>query len=222
MEHSVNRLPYWESLSEAEKNAVSQAAVIRKYDAGSILYGGAEAGTSCLGMVFVISGEIRAYIVSDEGREITLFRVGAGDGCILSASCLLSQISFDTQMIVSKAAEIMIVPSSVFGRLTEQNIYVRCYMLEVAAERFSAVVRVMESMIFKRFDQRLAGFLLSEYAKAGSTEIKMTQEQIAGNVNSAREVVARMLKQFSADGLIEVSRGRVILKDIQSLEKIKE
>lgn len=87
---------------------------------------------------------------------------------------------------------------------------------------FSAVVRVMESMIFKRFDQRLAGFLLSEYEKTGSTEIKMTQEQIAGNVNSAREVVARMLKQFSADGLIEVSRGRVILKDIQSLEKIKE
>lgn len=221
MEHTVNRLPYWESLNEAEKNAVSQAAVIRKYDAGSILYGGAEAGTSCLGMVYVISGEIRAYIVSDEGREITLFRVGSGDGCILSASCLLSQISFDTQLIVSKAAEIMIVPSSVFGRLTEQNIYVRCYMLEVAAERFSAVVRVMESIIFKRFDQRLANFLLGEYEKTGSPEIIMTQEQIAENVNSAREVVARMLKQFSADGLIEVRRGKVLLKDIQALEKIK-
>ncbi len=220
MEQAVTALPYWESLSDAEKNAVSRAAVIRKYSAGSILYGGVETATSCLGMVFVISGEVRAYIVSDEGREITLFRVGAGDGCILSASCLLSQISFETQLVVSKAAEIMIIPSSVFGRLTEQNIYVRCYMLEVAAERFSAVVRVMESLIFKSFDQRLAGFLLSECKKTGSNELHMTQAQIAENVNSAREVVARMLKQFSADGLIEVGRGIVILKDIARLEKI--
>lgn len=217
----VSRLPYWDALQDTEKELVQSAAIVRSLSAGSLLHGNTDAGASCLGMFYVLSGEVRAYIVSDEGREITLFHIRAGESCVLSASCLISQISFETQLVIAKDAEILIIPSAAFGTLTEQNIYVRCFMLELATERFSAVMRVMESMIFKRFDQRLAHFLLGEYKKTGNCEIRMTQEQIAEQVNSAREVVARMLKQFVNDGLISVQRGKILLKDAVGLERIK-
>ena len=123
-------------------------------------------------------------------------------------------------MTVTKDAQLLIIPSSTFAKLIDSNIYARCFMYELAAERFSTVMWVMQQILFSRFDQRLAVFLLNEYRKTGIPEIRMTQEQIAQNVNSAREVVARMLKQFAADGLIENRRGVIVLKDIPKLEKL--
>ena len=220
MTEYLKKLPYWSHLTDTEKQSVQKAAVIKHYDAGSLLHGNCDGGGSCLGMVHVISGEIRAYILSKEGREITLFRLIKGDDCVLSASCVISHISFDTQLSVTKDADILIIPSGVFGRLTEQNIFVRCFSYELATERFSSVMYVMQQIIFLRFDQRLAEFLLSEYERTGVPEIHMSQKQIAESVNSAREVVARMLKQFAADGLIENSRGVIVLKDTEGLKML--
>ena len=78
----------------------------------------------------------------------------------------------------------------------------------------------MQQILFERFDRRLAGFLLEEYARTGSREILMTHEQIAAQVSSAREVVARTLKRFSADGLVEMKRGKLLLKDPNALKKL--
>lgn len=219
MVEAIERLPYWDALDENERKLLRGSAVLRRYESGSMLYGGCD-GESCFGMVYIVSGEIRAYILSEEGREITLFRLGDGECCVLSASCVISQISFETQMAVTRDAELLIVPSSVFGRLAESNIKVRCFLYELATERFSTVMWVMQQILFSRFDKRLASFFLDQYDKTGLKEIRMTQEQIAQNVNSAREVVARMLKQFAADGLIENRRGRIILKDTDGLLKI--
>lgn len=94
-------------------------------------------------------------------------------------------------------------------------------MYELATERFSSVMWVMQQILFYGFDRRLATFLLNEYRRTGATSIRMTQEQIAQNVNSAREVVARMLKQFASDGLIENRRGVIVLKDIGGLENLQ-
>ena len=215
----LKKLPFWDLLSDDEKQMVSNQAVLRQYQQGNVLHGGCE-NDSCFGMFYIASGEIRTSILSDEGREITLYRLYDGDMCVLSASCVISQISFDTQMTVTKDAPLLIIPSSTFAKLIDSNIYARCFMYELAAERFSTVMWVMKQILFSRFDQRLAVFLLNEYRKTGIPEIRMTQEQIAQNVNSAREVVARMLKQFAADGLIENRRGVIVLKDIPKLEKL--
>ena len=221
MDELLEKLPYWSSLSDAEKRTVKDSAIVNHYESGSALHGNCDKGESCLGMIHVISGELRAYIISDEGREITLFRLREGDSCVLSASCIISQISFDTLITAVNDADVLIIPPAVFGRLTNENIHVRCFMYELAAERFSTVMWVMQQILFYRLDRRLATFLLSEYQRTGVRTIRMTQEQIAQNVNSAREAVARMLKQFALDGLIENRRGIIVLKDICGLEKLQ-
>lgn len=216
-EDYLKLLPYWNKLSKDEKNIILQNAVIRNYKNGAEIYGCRE---SCLGMIYILKGSIRAYILSEEGREITLFRYGSGDSCVLSSSCVIDQITFDTYMVTESDCEILIVNSSAFGKLTEQNIYVRCYMYEILSERFSSVMWTMQQILFARFDRRLASFLISEYERTGSAEIRMTHEQIAKHVNSAREVVARMMKRFSSDALVELRRGTVILKNIDELKKL--
>ena len=221
MDELLEKLPFWSSLSEPEKKTVKESAIVNHYERGSTLHGSCDNGGSCLGMVTVLSGELRAYILSEEGREITLFRLQPGDSCVLAASCIISQIDFDTMITATGDADVLIIPAAVFGRLTNDNIHVRCYMYELATERFSSVMWVMQQILFYGFDRRLATFLLNEYRRTGATSIRMTQEQIAQNVNSAREVVARMLKQFALDGLIENQRGIIVLKDIGGLEKLR-
>ncbi len=210
-------LPFWERLNEKEKEYTARNASVRHYEKDSLLYG---SGGVCLGMACVLKGKIRVSLLSEEGREITLFRVEEGDSCVLSASCVISQITFDTQMTVEEDCDLLIINSGAFGRLTEQNIYVKCFMYEQMTERFSSVMWTMQQILFARMDQRLAGFLLQEYDRTKNVKIRMTQEQIALQINSAREVVARMLKRFIADGLVEVGRGVIILRDIESLRKI--
>lgn len=219
MDELLKKLPYWSTLNDTEKRTVKGLAIVNHYESGNTLHGNCDKGVSCLRMIYVISGELRAYILSEEGREITLFRLREGDCCVLSASCIISQIDFDTMLTATEDSDVLIVPTAVFGRLTSGNVHVRCFMYELATERFSTAMWVMQQILFYRFDQRLATFLLSEYQRTGVPTIRMTQEQIAQNVNSAREVVARMLKQFALDGLIENKRGTIELKNMSVIRK---
>lgn len=214
-------LPFWDVLTESEQDIVRRSAVIRHYKTGNILHGNCDGGASCLGMTLILSGELRVFIISEEGREITLFRLREKDSCVFAASCVMAHLSFDTEMTAETDSDVLVVPVSVFGRLAAQNVHVRCYMYETASARLSTSMWVMQQILFARFDQRLAAFLLDEYERTGSSDIKMTQEQIASRVNSAREVVARMLKQFALDGLIENRRGKITLKNIEGLYSIK-
>lgn len=206
-EKELERLPYWPGLNEAERRLVRQHAAERSCARGELIHGG---DNDCLGMVFVLSGLTRTFVLSEEGREVTLFRLGEGSSCVLSASCVISQITFETFMSAEQDTRLLIVGSGAFGQLAEENLNVRCYMYEQAMSRFSDVVWALQNVLFRRFDQRLAGFLLEECSRTGSAEIRMTQEQLAQNASSAREVVARMLKRFAADGLVDISRRGVI------------
>lgn len=172
-------------------------------------------------MIHVLSGELRAFIISDEGREITLFWLRAGDDCALSASCVLPEITFETQLRTTKDAKLLLIPSGLYERLMTSNIYVRCFTYELAAQHFSNVMWVMQQIVFHGFDERLATYFVEEYERSGSREIRKTQEEIAEATNSAREVVARMIKQFVSDGLIESKRGVIILKDIEKLKRLR-
>lgn len=214
------KIPFWNNLNEFEKKKLESTTVIKKYHKGFILHGNCDYDQGSFGMIYIISGEIRAYLVSDEGREVTLFRIKAGEYWVLSDCCLISQVTFDTQFEVSKDAEILVIPTTVFSKLSKDNIYVRCFSYEVTVERASGLLWVMEQIVFAKFDERLATFLLNEYSKTGSKCIYMTQEQVAQDVNSAREVVTRMLKRFASEGLIENQRGVIVIKDINGLKKL--
>ena len=213
----VSRLPYWNDLEKDEKEAVTRSAVIREYKKGAYIYGMQDA---CLGMVYVQKGSIRVFLMSEEGREVTLFHIGEGDSCILSASCVMGEISLEVQLVAEMDTEILAVPAGTYKKLMESNLKLRCFTYELSTKRLSSVVWVMQQILFAHFDERMARFLLTEYEKTGSTKISMTQEEIAREVNSAREVVARMLRQFAEDGWIEVGRGTITLKDILSLKQI--
>ena len=218
MENILTKLPFWTSLTEQEKEILRKSAVIQRYEKGSFIH---SSDRDCLGMLFILSGEIRTYILSDEGREITLFRLYPNDLCVLSASCVISQISFDTQMTARQDTEVLIIPPNITALLKEQNISVRCFLYEQATERFSEVMWAMQQILFKGLDQRLAAFLVEECERTNSNTVRMTHEQIARNISSAREAVARMLKQFTQDGLVELKRGEIIIKDTDGLKRLR-
>lgn len=218
MESVLERLPFWKLLTDSEKELVQQNAVIRLYKKGTRVYSGER---ECLGMLFVMQGEMRTYLLSEEGREVTLFRIYPNDLCVLSASCVISQISFDTQMSAQKDTEALIIPPNIVLLLKEKNLSVRCFLYELATKRFSDVMWAMQQILFKRLDQRLALFLMQESQRLGTDTIHMTHEQIAQQISSAREAVARMLKQFSEDGLVELKRGAIRLLDQKGLKALQ-
>ncbi|QUC66425.1 Crp/Fnr family transcriptional regulator [Aristaeella hokkaidonensis] len=213
---TLKQLPYWGELTETEKQQVAQSAYIRYYAPGERLFG---PDVECVGMIHLLSGASRAYLLSDEGREVTLFRLEEDDDCIISAASVLAQINFESYMVVEQPASILIVPVKLFGDLCENNIHVRCFTYELATRRFSQVVAAIEQTLFSRLDKRLAKYLLETYEKTGIRDIRMTQEELARQVNSVRETVGRMLKRFAGEGLIENRRGTVVLKDLEKLEK---
>ncbi len=216
-EDDVKKLSYWDSLSEEEKTVLVRGTTGRSYQKNEYIHGFSDA---CLGMVYVCRGSIRVYTTSDEGREVTLFHISEGECCIMSASCVITGISLDVQLLAEDETEILAVHSGTLQKLMDSNIYVKCFAYELAVNRLSGVVWVMQEILFARFDVRMAKFLLSVYEKTGKMNIQMTQEAIAIEVNSAREVVARMLKQFASDNLIELKRGTIVLKNIDGLKKI--
>ena len=193
-EQRIKELPFWNSLTAQQKDILRRSALTRKYPKGSYIYSGDK---DCLGLLYLTSGEIRTYLLSDEGREVTLFRLYPTELCVLATSCVISQISFETHMTAQKDTEVLIIPAGMVSILKEQNIYVRCFLYELATQRFSDVMWSMQQILFQGLDRRLANFLLAEQARVGSDTIRMTHEQIALHISSAREAVARILKQFS-------------------------
>ena len=212
--HHLEALPFWGQLSDSEKEFVQTHSTIKQYEHEQIIF---NSGGECLGMSLLLSGELRTCVLSEEGREITLYRLQPGGLCVLSAACVLNQITFETQMSASAGCVLLVMGTAAFEALIKQNIAVRCFVYELLCERFSSVMWTMQMILFKGYDRRLASFLIDEYERTGRSTIQMTHEQIAQYTNSAREVVARMLKRFAAERLVEVKRGQILLKDIAAL-----
>ena len=176
MERTLTQLPFWSSLTEREMDTLRRSAFVRHYKKGAFVH---SSDNECLGMLFILSGEIRTYLLSDEGREVTLFRLYPGELCVLSASCVISQITFDTQMTAGMDTDVLIIPAIVIAALKEKNLHVRCFLYELATKRFSDVMWAMQQIMFKGSDRRLAEFLLAKAECTGSDTIRITHEQIA-------------------------------------------
>lgn len=217
LKENLSRFIFWGNLSESEREEFSRAAVIKHYEKGSLIH---TCTGNCLGMFMILSGSVRTYMLSEEGREVTLFRQHDGECCIMSASCVIKEITFETNMCAETECDLLIIRADVLKRLKEQNIHVRCFVYELATERFSAVMWSMQQILFKGYDRRLAAFFIEEYDRTGKLEFNMTHEQIAQHTSSAREVAARMIKRFVSDGLVESKRGSIRLIDLESLRDL--
>lgn len=209
--------PVWDQLTQAQQATLERAAVYTHAPKGTVLHNGS---ADCLGLLLVCSGQLRGYILSQEGREITLYRLFERDMCLFSASCMLQSIQFDIQIQVEKDAAFWVIPPDVYKALMEQSAAVANYTNEVMSTRFSEVMWLMEQVMWQSFDKRLADFLLQESVLEGTTHLELTHEKIANHMGTAREVVTRMLRYFQQEGLVSLSRGAVDLEDEAALEKL--
>lgn len=213
----IETLPFWDKLNSVEQNLILSNIKNKKYKQGENIHIGEN---DCTGIILVKSGVLRTYILSEDGREITLFRFTKGDVCILSASCIINSITFDVFIDSDTDSEILVISSTVFQQICDKNIYAENFSYEKTAERFSEVMWAMQQILFMSFDKRLAIFLLDETSRNGSNSISLTHEQIAKYVGSAREVVSRMLKYFENEGYVTLYRGGLKIINKDGLKKL--
>ncbi|HZK21281.1 MAG TPA: Crp/Fnr family transcriptional regulator [Oscillospiraceae bacterium] len=213
----IKHFPFWEHLSQKEKELMAENTESVLYKKGEILYGGEE---DCAGVIIVETGQLRTYILSEDGRDITLYRLYEDDVCIMSASCVLEAITFHAFVEAVIESNILVINSKVFKDIAKENKHVEGFMYRLATVRFSDVMWSMQQILFMSFDRRLAIFLLEEIEKSNLDEVKFTHEQIAKLMGSAREVVSRMLKYFSDEGIVHLSRGMIKIIDKEKLIKM--
>lgn len=209
--------PFWSTLSQSEKDILLNASLKKSYKKGDTVHDG---DTECTGAVLVRKGCLRAYILSEDGREITIYRLRENDICMLSASCVLKAITFDVFIDAETDSECIVIRGNAFASVSEKNVYAENFALNIAVERFSDVMWLMQQILFMSFDRRLAVFLIDETAESGSDTVGMTHEQIAKYVGSAREVVSRMLKYFESEGMVALSRKGVRITDRKRLRSL--
>lgn len=197
--------PFWNDLTDSDKETFSRSTIYIKYEKGTTIHDGSE----CTGVILIKSGILRLYMLSEDGKEITLYRLYPGDVCMLSASCAIESITFDVLVDAEEDSECYVVGGCAFANAAERIQSVKIFALETTVSRFSDVMWAMQQILFMSMDKRLAIFLLDEASKSGSDTVKMTHEQIAKYMGSAREVVSRMLKYFASEGIVEVVRGGV-------------
>ena len=211
-----DNFPFWDKLSRAEKETFVNSSQYISFRKGTNIHNGNE----CTGIILIRTGSLRLYILSDEGKEITLYRLFPGEMCMLSASCVLNNITFDVFVDAEENSECIIVGGCAYAALSERCDAAKIFALETALARFSDVMWVMQQILFMSMDKRLAIFLLDEISKVGGDTVHLTHEQIAKYMGSAREVVTRMLKYFSSEGIVELSRGGIKITDIKKLRNM--
>lgn len=210
-------LNFLKDLTDSEKQLLASGTFIKKFDKGALIH---NSGEPCTGIIFVKKGRLRAYMLSEQGREITLYYVEAGENCVLSASCVMSCISFEVFIEAEEDTEAVQISAAVFKQLKDSNIKVENFVLNRAVERFSDVMWAMQQLLFFSMDKRLAMYLYDEVNKTNSLELNVTHEQIAKSLGTAREVVTRLLQQFTKQGLVELSRGKIKVFDKSKLIKV--
>ncbi len=205
--------PFWNNITENDRDYICNNSIALTYTKGTNVHDSSE----CSGVFFIRSGCLRVYIMSEDGKDITLYRLHEGDICMLSASCVLKTVTFDVFIDAEENSECYIISGPAFADVAERNPEIKIFSLELAVSRFSDVMWVMQQILFMSMDKRLAIFLLDESVRLGSDTIPLTHEQIAKYIGSAREVVSRMLKYFSNEGFVEVSRKGVKILDKKHL-----
>lgn len=210
--------PIFPKLTPQEQEQILQRATLHKVPKGTLLHNG---DADCMGLMLIRSGQLRAHLSSDEGRELTLYRLFERDICLFSASCMMNSIQFEITITAEKDTEFWLLPPQFYKSLMETSVVVANYTNEIMATRFTNVMWLIEQVMWKSFDKRLANFLLEESAIENSTVLKITHEIIASHLGSAREVVTRMLKYFQNEGMVKLTRGTIELLDIKKLENLE-
>ena len=214
-----NYFPVWNDLNTAQKNLISDSLTARQVKKGTILHNG---NLDCTGLLLIKSGQLRTYILSDEGREITLYRLYDMDMCLLSASCIMRSIQFEVIIEAEKDTDLWVIPAETYKSIMQESAAAANYTNELMATRFSDVMWLIEQIMWKSLDKRVALFLFEEASIEESNELEITHETIANHLGSHREVITRMLRYFQGEGLVRLSRGKITILDMKRLEALQK
>lgn len=205
---------FWDKLDNESKESIISGTTIEKYKKNQIIYSPEQ---KCRGIIKVLKGCCRIYIISEEGKEITLYKIYEGDVCTLSASCMMDEVMFDTFMVAEEDTQLTLTNVFTLRKIMKKNIYLENYIYKKTVSKFSELMWNMQELLFTSLDKRLALFLLKEEK---DKKVKLTHEQIAVQLGSAREVISRMLKKFEKEGSIQMARGEVEIINTNKLKNI--
>ena len=212
-------LPFWNKLTGDQKTRISNVIEFRQIKKGTHIH---DSSADCLGLVVVRSGQLRAYILSEDGREITISRLTQYDVSLLSASCVMPDMQFNVMIEAEKDSEFWSIPACLFKNLVDESLAVSNYSRNLLSGNFSELMWLMEQIMWKSFDKRLASFLLEESRLEETHQLKITHEKIANHMGTAREVVTRMLRYFQSEGMVTLARGTIEITDEEKLETLSD
>ena len=210
--------PVWDRLTAAQRELITSSAVRRNIKKGIVIQNGS---TDYAGLLLIRHGQMRAHILSEKGREITLYRLFDRDICLFSVSCIIPSIQFEVSIEAEKDTELWVIPAGVYKGIMEQSAPVANFTNEIMCARLSRIVSLIEQIMWKSVDKRLAAFLLEESALEATNVLKLTHETIANHLGTAREVVTRTLRSFQREGMVKLSRGTVEITDKHKLEQLR-
>ena len=209
--------PVWDKLTREQQQQIAGVVEHRNVKKGTHIH---DSSADCLGLVMIRKGQLRAYILSEDGREITFSRLFDYDVSLLSASCVMPDMQFNVMIEAEKDTEFWSIPACLFKNLMEESLPMSNYARNLLSSNFSELMWLMEQIMWKSFDRRLAAFLLAEADIEGCDSLKITHEKIASHLGSAREVVTRMLRYFQNEGMVKLTRGAIEIMDRKKLEEL--
>ena len=212
-------LPVWDKLTKAQQERIAAVIEYRQVNKGTHIH---DSSAECLGLVMVRTGQLRAYILSEDGREITISRLFPYDSSLLSASCVMPDLQFNVMIEAEKDSSFWSIPACLFKNLVDESLAVSSYARNLLSSNFSELMWLMEQIMFKSFDKRLAAFLLEEAAIEDGAVLRITHERIASHMGTAREVVTRMLRYFQSEGMVRLTRGAIEIIDEPKLRALQE
>ena len=212
-------LPFWSKLTQPQQEQLRGVMEFRSVKKGTRIHDSSE---ECLGLVILKSGQLRAYILSEDGREITISRLFEYDVSLLSASCVMPDMQFNIMIEAEKDSAFWSIPACLFKNLVDESLAVSNFSRNLLSSNFSELMWLMEQIMWKSFDKRLAAFLLEECQLEGSQVLKVTHEKIANHLGTAREVVTRMLRYFQSEGMVQLTRGAIEITDEEKLQALQD
>lgn len=212
-------LPVWDQLTAEQQERIRGVIQLHRVPRGQRIH---DSSAECLGLILVRSGQLRAYILSEDGREVTVGRLFPYDTTLLSASCVMPDLQFPVMIEAEKDSEFWSIPACLFRNLVEQSLPVSNYARNLVSSNLSEVMWLMEQVMWKSMDKRLSAFLLEESRLENTVDLPITHEKIAAHLGTAREVVTRMLRYFQSEGMIRLSRGHVHITDPEKLQTLQD
>lgn len=210
-------LPFWKELTDQQQAKLESTATLEHVKKGEVIHNGT---ADCVGLLVLVSGQLRGFSLSEDGRQVTLYRLFSRDVCLMSAYCMLNSLQFDISVQAEKDCVLYRIPAPVYKKLMQESAPVANYTTELIASRFSDVMWLLDQILYKHLDSRLAAFLVGEAQLNDTTELRLTHEEIAHHLGSAREVVTRMLKYFQTEKMVLIARGCITLLDMDKLREV--